>query len=350
MRSHGAAIFHRRFFEAINERKPKMNLSPIENITLKTVVANGITQRYAECGTGPVVLFCHGWPESWYSWRHQLLALAAAGYRCIAPDMRGYGGTDAPSDIEQYTILDLVGDMTSLLRELKIGQAVVVGHDWGAPVAWHCALIRPDLFRAVVGMSVPWALRGKIDLLSALEKQGVSRFYMQYFQSPGVAEAEFERDVRHSLRLIYFTLSGEQPEHEQGFAVLPATGGFLDNKKAPDASTAWLNETDLNWFVGEFSRTGFRGGLNWYRNLTRNWRLTCAWQGQPIRQPSIFIAGSRDGVLKFPASKIQIDMFASSLPGIRGTHILEGAGHWIQQERAAEVNQLLLDFLTQLTN
>jgi pimeloyl-ACP methyl ester carboxylesterase len=322
-----------------------MITSPVDGITLKTIVANGITQRYAECGSGPIVLFCHGWPESWYSWRHQMLALAAAGYRCIAPDMRGYGGTDAPLDIEQYTILDLVGDMVSLLRELKAKDVAVVGHDWGAPVAWHCALLRPDLFRAVVGMSVPWALRGKIDLLSSLEKQGITRFYMQYFQTPGVAEAELERDVRKSLSLVYFNSSGDQPDAEKSFAVLPATGGFLDNKMVPAQPLTWLTEKDLAWFTSEFTRTGFRGGLNWYRNLTRNWRLTSAWQSQPIRQPSMFIAGSRDSVLKFPASKAQIESFPKSLPGIRGTHILEGAGHWIQQERAAEVNRLLLDFL-----
>jgi pimeloyl-ACP methyl ester carboxylesterase len=322
-----------------------MNNSPVDGIVLHTVIANGITQRYAECGKGPVVLFCHGWPESWYSWRHQLLALADAGYRCIAPDMRGYGGTDAPPEIERYCILDLVGDMTALLRALDVSTAVVVGHDWGAPVAWHCALLRPDLFRAVVGMSVPWATRGKIDLLSSLEQQGITRFYMQYFQQPGIAEAELERDVRQALRLIYFTSSGAQPNHEKGFAVLLPTGGFLDNKVAPDRLDGWLSEADLDWFAGEFSRTGFRGGLNWYRNLTRNWRLTAAWTGQPIRQPSLFIAGSRDGVLKFPASKLQIELFPKTLPGIRGTHILDGAGHWIQQERAIEVNRLLLDFL-----
>ncbi len=322
--------------------------SPVDGMTLKTIVANGIKQRYAECGSGPTVLFCHGWPESWYSWRHQMLALAAAGYRCIAPDMRGYGGTDAPLDIEQYTLLDLVGDMVSLLRELEAKDTVVVGHDWGAPVAWHCALLRPDLFRAVVGMSVPWALRGKIDLLSSLEKHGITRFYMQYFQTPGVAEAELERDVRKSLSLVYFNSSGDQPDAEKSFAVLPPAGGFLDNKMAPAQPLTWLTENDLAWFTGEFTRTGFRGGLNWYRNLTRNWRLTSAWQSQPIRQPSMFIAGSRDSVLKFPASKAQIESFPKSLPGIRGTHVLEGAGHWIQQERAAEVNRLLLEFLKDL--
>jgi pimeloyl-ACP methyl ester carboxylesterase len=325
-----------------------MTESPIDGIRLNTVVANGITQRYAECGTGPVILFCHGWPESWYSWRHQMLALASAGYRCIAPDMRGYGGTDAPQAVEEYTILDLVGDMVSLLRALDARNVIVIGHDWGAPVAWHCALLRPDLFRAIVGMSVPWALRGKIDLLSSLEKQGITRFYMQYFQEPGVAEAEFERNVRDALIKVYFNSSGDQPDSEKSLAVLEPDAGFLDNKAAPTKLPTWLSEKDLDWFAGEFRRTGFRGGLNWYRNLTRNWRLTSAWQSQPILQPSLFIAGSRDGVLKFPASKAQIEHFPKSLPGIRGTHILEGAGHWIQQERALEVNQLLLDFVKDL--
>jgi pimeloyl-ACP methyl ester carboxylesterase len=319
--------------------------SPIDGIALKTVRANGITQRYAECGAGPAVLFCHGWPESWYSWRHPMLALAQSGYRCIAPDMRGYGGTDAPPEVDHYSILDLVGDMVALLRELGVGEAVVVGHDWGAPVAWHSALLRPDLFRAVVGMSVPWTPRAGTDLLSSLAKQGITRFYMQYFQAPGVAEAELERDVRASLRRIYYTSSGEVDRGAKGFAVLPENGGLLDNTIDPATLPAWLSERDLDWFAGEFARTGFRGGLNWYRNLTRNWRLTAPWHGQPIRQPSLFIAGSRDGVLRFPASKAQIEAFPKTLPGIRGCHILEGAGHWIQQERADEVNRLLLDFL-----
>lgn len=322
--------------------------SPVPGITLKTVTANGIGMRYAECGSGPLVLFCHGWPESWYSWRHQMLALANAGYRCVAPDMRGYGGTDAPAEIDHYSILDLVGDMVALVGELGAEQVVVVGHDWGAPVAWHCALLRPDLFRAVVGMSVPWAVRGGTDMLSALRKLGITRFYIQYFQDPGVAEAEFEQDVRTALRRIYYTAGGEMNQKGKGFAMLPETGGFFANTVDPETLPGWLSEADLDWFAGEFGRTGFRGGLNWYRNLARNWRLTAPWHGCPIRQPSLFIAGSRDGVLRFPASMQQIEAFPRTLPGIRGSHILEGAGHWIQQERPQEVNQLLLDFLASL--
>lgn len=323
----------------------RLLVSPVPGIALKRVEANGLSMRYAEAGSGPLVLFCHGWPESWYSWRHQILACAAAGFRAVAPDMRGYGGTDAPAEIERYTQLHMVGDMVELTKQLGEREAVVVGHDWGAPVAWNSALLRPDIFRAVVGMSVPWTPPGYVDFLAALEKLGIKTFYIQYFQNPGVAEAEFERDVRASLRRIYFTASGDLAERGKGFAMLPEGGGFLDNTVDPPALPGWLTEADLDWYTGEFSRTGFRGGLNWYRNMTRGWALFGAWRGLPIRQPSLFVAGSRDGVLRFPQSQKQIEAFPETLPGLRGSHILDGAGHWVQQERPAEVNRLLVDFL-----
>ena len=311
---------------------------------LQTLQINGIRMRVAEQGSGPLVLFCHGWPESWYSWRHQLAALAAAGYRAVAPDMRGYGSTDAPPAIEKYTMLHLVGDMVELVKALGEQQAVIVGHDWGAPVAWTSALLRPDLFRAVVGMSVPFTPPGKIDLLSALEAQGVTTFYMQYFQTPGVAEAELERDVAASLRRIYFSGSGDGPERAT-FGVLAPGAGVLSNTVDPATLPAWLPPEDIAFYAGEFRRAGFRGGLNWYRNLRRSWELLMPWRGCVIRQPSLFIAGARDNVLKFPASQAQIDAYPRTLPGLRGGHILDGAGHWIQRERAEAVNALLLGFL-----
>lgn len=311
---------------------------------LHTLQVNGISMRVAEQGSGPLVLFCHGWPESWYSWKHQLAAVAAAGWRAVAPDMRGYGGTDAPADIDQYTLLHLAGDMVELVRALGEREAVIVGHDWGAPVAWHSALLRPDLFRAVVGMSVPYTPPASIDLLSAMEKLGVHNFYMQYFQAPGVAEAEFERDVRNTVRRIQFSSSGDAPERAS-FGMVDFDKGFLGGTVDPQTLPAWLTEADIDYYAGEFARAGFRGGLNWYRNLRRNRELLMPWRGCPIRQPSMFIAGSRDGVMKFPASKKQIEAFSTTLPGMRGCHILEGAGHWIQRERAAEVNGLLVAFL-----
>ncbi len=311
---------------------------------LHTLQVNGITMRVAEQGSGPLVIFCHGWPESWYSWKHQMAALAAAGWRAVAPDMRGYGGTDAPAEVDQYTLLHLVGDMVDLVQALGEREAVVVGHDWGAPVAWHCALLRPDLFRAVVGMSVPYTPPARIDLLTSLSRQGIDDFYMQYFQAPGVAEAEFERDVDATVRRIQFSSSGDAPERAS-FGRVDFDRGFLAGTVDPETLPSWLTEADLAHYAGEFRRAGFRGGLNWYRNLRRNRELLMPWRGCPVRQPSMFIAGSRDGVMKFPASKKQIEAFATTLPGMRGCHIVDGAGHWIQRERAAQVNALLLGFL-----
>ncbi len=316
----------------------------MNHTTLRTVQLDDIRMRFAEQGRGPLVLFCHGWPESWYSWRHQMAAVAAAGFRAVAPDMRGYGGTDAPLDPARYSLLHLVGDMVALLKALGETQAVVVGHDWGAPVAWHAALLRPDLFRAVVGMSVPYAPPSKVDLVSALEKQGASDFYIQYFQTPGIAEAEFERDVSASIRRIHFSGSGDAPK-QAGFGMLAPGAGFLANTIDPPNLPPWMGEDDVAYYAGEFKRTGFRGGLNWYRCLRLNSELLAPWHGAVVRQPSMFIAGARDGVLRFPASKAQIDRYASTLPGLRGCHILEGAGHWIQRERATTVSALLLEFL-----
>ncbi|MBI3376276.1 MAG: alpha/beta hydrolase [Betaproteobacteria bacterium] len=315
--------------------------------SFREIQANGIRMRVAEQGAGPLVLFCHGWPESWYSWRHQLKALAAAGYRAVAPDMRGYGGSEAPAEIEKYTLLHLVGDMVELVKALGESQAVIVGHDWGAPVAWNSAMLRPDMFRAVVGMSVPYSPPAHVDFLSALAKRGINTFYMQYFQEPGVAEAEFERDIEATLRRVYFSGSGDAPERSS-FGLLAPGKGFLDNTIDPETLPSWMNRDDIAYYAGEFRRAGFRGGLNWYRNLRRSWELFGPWRGCVVNQPSMFIAGARDGVLKFPASKAQIESFPSTLPGIRGCHILDGAGHWIQRERTAAVNELLLGFLRTL--
>lgn len=312
--------------------------------TLHTVQLDDIRMRVAVQGDGPVVLFCHGWPEGWWSWRHQMAAVAAAGFRAVAPDLRGYGGTDAPEDPKLYTLLHHVGDLVGLLKALKAPDAVLVGHDWGAPAAWHAALMRPDLFRAVAGLSVPYAPPHRLSLLQALERQGVHDFYMQYFQTPGVAEAEFERDVAATIRRIQFSASGDAPTAAT-FSRVPAGTGFLASTVEPAQLPSWLTEEDLAWYTAEFSRTGFRGGLNWYRAMNLGSSLLGAWRGAPIRQPSLFIAGERDGVLRFPSSRTQIERYPTTLPGLRGCHILDGAGHWIQRERATQVSALLVEFL-----
>ena len=316
----------------------------MNEVTLQTLPLNGIHMRVAVQGRGPLVLLCHGFPESWCSWRHQLAALASAGYRAVAPDMRGYGGTDAPLDVASYTMLHHVGDMTELVHALGETQAVIVGHDWGAPVAWSAALLRPDIFRAVVGLSVPFSPPSGVNLLDALEKQGIKTFYMQYFQTPGVAESELDADPEATLRRLAYSMSGDGPGRVVAGVLAPGAG-FLDNTVEPDELPAWLDREDLAYVAREFSRTGFRGGLNWYRSMALSTQFLAPWRGAIIHQPSLFLAGARDDVLKFPSARSQIDHFPTTLPGLRGCHILDGAGHWIQRERAAAVNELLLAFL-----
>ena len=310
---------------------------------LQTLQLGSLRMQVATQGSGPLVLLCHGFPELWCSWREQMASLAAAGWRAVAPDMRGYGGTDAPPDPAQYTLLHHVGDLVALVQALGETQAVVVGHDWGAPAAWTAALVRPDMFRAVVGMSVPYTPPGPVDLLLALQGMGIDRFYMQYFQTPGVAEAELQADVAATMRRITYSLSGDGAG---GVATLLAPDtGFLHNTQDPAQTPAWVHQGDLAYAIAEFTRTGFLGGMNWYRSLHHSWEVMAPWRGLAIQQPSLFIAGDRDDVLKFPTSAASIKRFDKTLPGLRGSHILPGAGHWVQRERAADVNALLIDFL-----
>ena len=315
----------------------------MSGVEISTLAVNGIQMRVATQGSGPLVLLCHGFPELWCSWRQQMAALADAGWRAAAPDMRGYGGTDAPSEPAQYTMLHHVGDMVGLVHALGDQQAVIVGHDWGAPTAWNAALLRPEVFRAVVGMSVPYSPPGPVDLLTALQRMGVQNFYMQYFQQRGVAEAELQADVASTMRRLTFSLSGDGAGGVAG--MLQVGKGFLHNTVDPAEMPPWVNAEDLAHVVEEFRRTGFLGGLNWYRSVRLSWELLAPWRGAVIHQPSLFIAGDRDDVLKFPTSRASIDRFSQTLPSLRGSHILRGAGHWVQRERAAEVNDLLLAFL-----
>jgi pimeloyl-ACP methyl ester carboxylesterase len=312
-------------------------------ITQRTVDTNGIRMHVAEQGAGPLVLLCHGFPESWYSWRHQLPALAAAGYHAVAPDMRGYGGTDQPEAIDQYTQLHHVGDMVGLLDALGEDTAVIVGHDWGAPVAWNAALLRPDRFHAVAGLSVPYTPRGGTRPTEALARAyGETFMYMLYFQTPGVAEAELGRDVRSTVRRVLYAISGDGG----GMPVLPKRSTFLESMPDPETLPAWLGEADIDFYAGEFARTGFRGGLNWYRNLDRTWELMAAWRGARITVPALFVAGDRDPVIL--RNRAAMDGLAETVPGLRERVLLPGAGHWTQQERAAEVNDALITFLAGL--
>jgi pimeloyl-ACP methyl ester carboxylesterase len=309
----------------------------------RTIETNGISMHIAEAGDGPLVVLCHGWPESWYSWRHQLPALAEAGYHAVAPDQRGYGGTDRPEAIDQYTILHLTGDIVGLLDALGEESAVIAGHDWGAPVAWHAALFRPDRFRGVIGLSVPRTPRAPTRPVFPQTDEAI--FYQLYFQQPGVAEAELEQNPRASIRRILYSLSGDAPREGSSFGMVPRSGGILTNTADPATLPGWLTEADVDFFAGEFSRAGFRGGLNWYRNIERNWELTAPWAGAPVTIPALFIAGERDGVIAFRGMQGVLDRMKEHTPDLRGTVLLPGCGHWTQQERPEEVNAAMIDFL-----
>ena len=320
-------------------------------ITRRTVEANGIRIHLAEAGTGPLVLLCHGFPESWYSWRWQLKALAEAGHHAVAPDMRGYGQTDRPEEIEKYTLLHLVGDMVGVVDALGAGQAVIVGHDWGAPVAWHAALLRPDRFRGVVGLSVPFWPRGSARPTSVMPQTETSLFYQLYFQEPSVAEAELERDPRDAIRRLLFSASGDAPQRTDADAareapgMAPRTGGFLTRMIDPKQLPSWLTEADVDFYAGEFAKTGFRGGLNWYRNIDRNWELLALFAGLQVKIPALYVAGDRDLVVQFPGMSQLIPNLKKFVPELQRSIMLPGCGHWTQQERADEVNAAILEFL-----
>lgn len=319
------------------------------------VEANGITLHVAERGDGPTVLLCHGFPEGWYAWRHQLAALAEAGFQAVAPDMRGYGRSDRPDAVDQYTLLHMAGDMVGLLDALGSDTAVIVGHDWGAPVAWHCALTRPDRFRGVVGMSVPFIPQGEDRPSSAWPVAGELEFYMRHFQEPGLAEAEMERDVARAVGGFLWLLSGERPakgrpiEGAPAEMMVPRTGGFAAALPETIARPAWLTDEDLRVCVEEFARTGFRGGLNWYRNIDRNWELGRPYRGAKVGVPALFLAGDQDVVPQYPGVDRLVAALPASVPLLKESISLPGCGHWTQQERPREVNEALIAFVKSIS-
>jgi pimeloyl-ACP methyl ester carboxylesterase len=319
-------------------------------ITHRFIETNGIRMHIAETGSGPLVVLCHGFPESWYSWRHQIEALAAAGFHAVAPDMRGYGQTEQPAAIERYTLLHLMGDMVGLLDALGEETAVIAGHDWGAPVAWHVALMRPDRFRAVIGLSVPFRPRGKDRPTSVMPQTADAVFYQLYFQTPGVAEAALEEDVATSIRGILLRLAGEAPAGTGPFSMVPRAGGLSPgNREASLAPLpAWLTEADLAFYVAEFKRSGFSGGLNWYRNIDRNWEMLAPFAGAKVTVPALYVAGERDLVLAFPGADAMLANLPRFVPALRQIVMLPGCGHWTQQERPEAVNDAMIGFLRSL--
>jgi pimeloyl-ACP methyl ester carboxylesterase len=310
----------------------------------KFVTTNGIKMHYVEQGSGPLVVLCHGWPESWYSYRHQIPALAAAGFRVVAPDQRGYGQTDKPEPIEAYSIFNLVGDIVGLVNSLGVDSAVIVGHDWGAPVAWNSALLRPDIFRAIALLSVPYFPRSPMHPIEGMKAMaGADNFYQLYFQEPGKVEKELDADPRRTMAMMLYSASGDPPLDQQWKFCFPKSTKFIETGVVPKQLPPWLTEADLDFFGNEFKKSGFRGGINWYRNMGRNWEMTAFLDGEKLRQPSVFAAGAEDCVGKmYPGGYDNVRAF---MPNLTKSVIIPGAGHWIQQERPQQVNDILLEFL-----
>ncbi|HEX5143245.1 MAG TPA: alpha/beta hydrolase [Mycobacterium sp.] len=282
----------------------------------------GVQLQVTEAGDPdrPVVVLAHGFPELAYSWRHQIPVLADAGYHVIAPDQRGYGRSSRPERVEDYDIHALTGDLVALLDSVagaRGATAVFVGHDWGATVVWNTALLHPDRVAAVVGLSVPPVPRSKVPPTQAFRRFG-DDFYMLRFQTPGVAEAELSADVGATMRALF----------AEGHAAVPD----------------WIGADDLDHYIAEFTRTGFTGGLNWYRNLDRNWHTTAGLPDRRIAVPALFVAGTSDPVLGFTRT----DRADEVVSGPYRQELIDGAGHWIQQDSPAEVNRILLEFLSEL--
>jgi pimeloyl-ACP methyl ester carboxylesterase len=315
--------------------------------TERLVETNGVQLRVVEAGDrrAPTVLLAHGFPELAYSWRHQIPALAEAGYHVLAPDQRGYGGSSRPDAIDAYDIHQLTADMVGVLDDVGVERAVWIGHDWGAVVVWNAPLLHPDRVAAVAALSVPALPRAQVPPTQAFRKiVGENFFYILYFQEPGVADAELDGDPARTMRRM---LGGLQTPADPGAAMrMVAAGpeGFIDRLPEPDGLPAWLSPDELDHYVSEFSRTGFTGGLNWYRNFDRNWETTAEFADTKIAVPSLFVAGTADPVLAFTRT----DRATEVISGPYRQVMIDGAGHWLQQERPDEVNAILLDFLNGL--
>ncbi|MGH1470329.1 MAG: alpha/beta fold hydrolase [Cellvibrionaceae bacterium] len=319
-----------------------------EEPQLREIQSNGITMRIAEMGEGPLVILVHGWPESWYSWRHQLKALADAGYHAVAPDMRGYGKTDKPKDVEAYDIKHLTADIAGIVDAMGEESAILIGHDWGSIVTWNSMLLYPEKFSALVSMSVPYSGRSPISPLDAMRKVYKDNFfYILYFQEWNVAEREFDNDPRGVLSRLY--TSPDTPRKAPQITDRKRiAGGFIPRRGEPTEIPSWLTKEDLDFYVNEFSEAGFRGGINYYRNFHRNWEITPELSGAKIEAPVIFLAGELDGVIRRASAEQLEKSMKPVVPNLKEVILIPDTGHWIQQERPEETNKVILDFLKNL--
>lgn len=327
-----------------------MQESPIPGVLFRNIETNHIKMRIAEMGdTGPLVILVHGWPESWYSWRHQISAIAKAGYRVVIPEMRGYGKTDAPQRIESYDIVNLAADIVGLLDALDEKKAHVIGHDWGAIVAANTVLLHPDRFSSLVLMSVPYSGRpDRLPLTTMKEKFKDRFFYIIYHNEPiGAAEAEYDADPYGILSRLY--LSPDSPREPKTVTDQHwEAGGWIPRLGAAKNLPKWLNKEELDYYVAQFKDSGFRGGINYYRNIDRNWKITEHLSNAKIEIPTLFIAGERDVVIGGANETSLTALMSGPIPGLKKVVVVPEMGHWIQQEAPEETNSAVLEFLSLL--
>ena len=319
----------------------------LPDVTHRMIETNGIRLHVAEQGEGPLVILCHGFPECWYSWRHQLPALAKAGFRAVAPDLRGYGRSDGPLGVENYTILDDIGDIVGLVDALGAQQAVIAGHDIGATIAWQAALLRPDRFRALIALSPPFRSRGFGDAgppTTLMPHNENAVFYQLFLQTPQ-AEALFGHDLRRTFRSQFYALSGDGPAGGGAFAggMVPRNGALFPD---PASLPGWITESDIDVYVAEFTRSGFGGPLAWWRNIDRSWELLAPFVGAPVTIPALYVAGDRDFVVG--AFSESVARQSTLVPKLRPAIMLPGCGHWTAQERAPQVSTAMINFLQSL--
>jgi pimeloyl-ACP methyl ester carboxylesterase len=314
--------------------------------TERLVETNGVQLRLTEAGDrgAPVVVLAHGFPELAYSWRHQIPALADAGYHVLAPDQRGYGGSSKPEAIDAYNVAELSADIVGLLDDVDAQRAVLVGHDFGGVVAWTAPLLHPDRFAGIAGLSVPPVPRPRVPTTQAFRKIfGENFFYILYFQEPGPADAELSRDPATTLRRLMGSL-GSGDEGAALRMLQPGPEGFIDRIPEPDGLPDWISQQEFDYYVAEFTRSGFTAPLNWYRCFDRNWELTATTPAATIAAPSLFIGGTADPTLAYTPRHRVREVVAGDYREV----MIDGAGHWIQQERPGEVNEVLINFLSRL--
>jgi pimeloyl-ACP methyl ester carboxylesterase len=316
----------------------------------RIIETNGIKMHIAEQGKGPLVVLIHGFPEIWYSWRNQIPVLSEASFHVVAPDLRGFGDTEQPEDIDKYTLLHLVGDIVGLLDALNEESAVIVGNDWGATLAWNAALLRPDRFRGIIALTVPMMPQPPIPPTTVFPQNDKGLFYTLYFQTSGVAEKEFEQDARFTVHSLFYSASRDAGPHKRNdgtpnpFNMVSREQGLLSALPTPKI-TSWLTEKDLDVYEEAFTKTGFRGGLNYYRNLDRNRELLSCFNGVKVTIPALFIVGDSDVGLSIPGMEQIISGMSGLVPNLRETIFLKDCGHWAQQEKSEEVNKAIISFL-----